>query len=52
MSHPYHWPVIGWFANLDAMAIEDLQRHYDTFYSPNNATLIVVGDIKADTLLP
>lgn len=52
MSHPYHWPVIGWFADLDAMAIEDLQRHYDTYYSPNNATLIVVGDIKADSLLP
>jgi zinc protease len=52
MSHPYHWPVIGWFADLDAMTIEDLQRHYDTFYSPNNATLIVVGDIKADSLLP
>jgi zinc protease len=48
MSHPYHWPVIGWFADLDAMTLEDLQRHYDTFYSPNNATLIVVGDIKAD----
>lgn len=34
MSHPYHWPVIGWFADLDAMTLEDLQRHYDTFYSP------------------
>lgn len=52
MSHPYHWPVIGWFADLDAMTIEDLQRHYDTFYSPNNATLVVVGDIKAELLLP
>ena len=52
LSHPYHWPVIGWFADLDAMSLEDLQRHYDTFYSPNNATLIVVGDIKADALLP
>jgi zinc protease len=52
MSHPYHWPVIGWFADLDAMTLEDLQRHYDTFYSPNNATLVVVGDIKADLLLP
>ncbi|MEK7726011.1 MAG: pitrilysin family protein, partial [Nitrospirota bacterium] len=52
LSHPYHWPVIGWFADLDAMSLDDLQRHYDTYYSPNNATLIVVGDIKADSLLP
>jgi zinc protease len=52
LSHPYHWPVIGWFGDLDAMTLDDLQRHYDTFYSPNNATLIVVGDIKADSLLP
>jgi zinc protease len=52
VSHPYHWPVIGWFADLDAMTLEDLQRHYDTYYSPNNATLVVVGDIKAETLLP
>ncbi len=52
LSHPYHWPVIGWFTDLDAMTLEDLQRHYDTYYSPNNATLIVVGDIKAETLFP
>jgi zinc protease len=52
MSHPYHWPVIGWFSDLDAMNLDDLQRHYDTYYSPNNATLLVVGDIKVDTLLP
>lgn len=52
LSHPYHWPVIGWFTDLDAMTLEDLQRHYDTFYSPNNATLVVVGDIKTETLLP
>ena len=52
LSHPYHWPVIGWFADLDAMTLDDLQRHYDTYYSPNNATLVVVGDIKADKLLP
>lgn len=52
LSHPYHWPVIGWFADLDAMSLEDLQHHYDTFYSPNNATLVVVGDIKTESLLP
>ena len=51
LSHPYHWPVIGWFNDLDAMTLNDLQQHYDTYYAPNNATLIVVGDIKADSLL-
>ena len=52
VSHPYHWPIIGWFADLDAMTLEDLQRHYDTYYSPNNATLVIVGDIKAENLIP
>jgi zinc protease len=52
LSHPYHWPVIGWFGDLEAMTLDDLQRHYDTYYSPNNATLVVVGDINADRLLP
>ena len=52
MVHPYHWPIIGWFSDLNAMTLEDLKTHYDTYYSPNNATLIVVGDIKPDTLLP
>ncbi len=52
LSHPYHWPVIGWFGDLDAMTLDDLQRHYDTYYSPNNATLVIVGDVKADSLLP
>lgn len=51
MTHPYHWPIIGWFGDLDAMTLDDLQRHYDTYYSPNNATLVIVGDIKADQLL-
>ncbi len=52
MVHPYHWPIIGWFADLDAMTIEDLKRHYDTYYSPNNATLVIVGDVKTDDLMP
>jgi zinc protease len=50
--HPYHWPIIGWFPDLDAMTREELKRHYDTYYLPNNATLVIVGDIKAETLVP
>lgn len=51
-QHPYHWPIIGWFPDLNAMTREDLKRHYDTYYVPNNATLIVIGDIQVRTLLP
>ncbi len=51
-QHPYHWPIIGWFPDLNAMTREDLKRHYDTYYVPNNATLIVIGDIQVKTLLP
>jgi zinc protease len=50
--HPYHWPIIGWFPDLNAMTRADLKRHYDAYYVPNNATLIVVGDFKAAKLLP
>src|SRR5438093_4739834 len=46
LIHPYHWPVIGWFPDLNAMTLEDLQRHYDVYYSPNNATLVIVGDLQ------
>lgn len=52
MMHPYHWPIIGWFSDLNAMALDDLKNYYDAYYSPNNATLVVVGDIKAELLLP
>lgn len=52
LQHPYHWPVIGWFHDLDAMTVEDLRMHYDTYYSPNNATLVVAGAVRADELLP
>jgi zinc protease len=52
MVHPYHWPIIGWFSDLNAMTREDLKRHYDTYYVPTNATLVIVGDIKTDALLP
>jgi zinc protease len=52
MVSPYHWPVIGWFSDLNAMTRDDLKRHYDTYYVPNNATLVVVGDINSTDLLP
>ncbi len=52
MVHPYHWPIIGWFNDLDAMTREDLKVYYDKYYVPNNATLVIVGAVKAETALP
>ncbi|MDW3096045.1 MAG: pitrilysin family protein [Gammaproteobacteria bacterium] len=44
-SSPYHNPVIGWMNDLDSMQVSDLQNWYQQWYSPNNATLVVVGDV-------
>ena len=46
--HPYHWPIIGWMDNIQDYRIEDVRKHYKTYYMPNNATIVVVGDIDAD----
>ena len=42
---PYRHPIIGWMADLDAMRISDLRTWYDRWYAPNNATLVVAGDV-------
>ena len=42
----YQNPVIGWMNDLDQMKVEDLKRWYDMWYQPNNATLVVVGDVE------
>jgi zinc protease len=46
-AHPYHWPVIGWMSDIEAITREDLLAYYKTYYLPNNATLIIVGDVDA-----
>lgn len=52
IAHPYQWPVIGWMADLNNLTLEDLQAYYRTYYAPNNATIVVVGDFKTKALLP
>ncbi len=44
---PYHWPIIGWMDNIKHYTIQDVRRHYRHYYMPNNATIVVVGDIDA-----
>ncbi|MGH8351460.1 MAG: M16 family metallopeptidase, partial [Pseudomonas sp.] len=45
-AHPYRRPVIGWMNDLENMTVEDAAKWYHTWYTPNNATLVVVGDVK------
>ena len=47
-AHPYRHPTIGWIDDLRSMNRDDLYGHYRRFYMPNNATLVVAGDVDAD----
>jgi zinc protease len=47
-EHPYGRPLSGTEASVAAISRADLQSFYDTYYRPNNATLLVVGDVKPD----
>ncbi len=47
-NSPYHNPVIGWREDLDALTVDDLKTWYDNFYQPNNASLVVVGDVDPE----
>ncbi|MCU7797745.1 MAG: insulinase family protein [Candidatus Thiodiazotropha sp. (ex Myrtea spinifera)] len=50
-ASPYRIPVIGWMADLDALEMADLQAWYRMWYAPNNATLVVVGDVEPDHVI-
>ncbi len=43
---PYKSPVIGWMGDLESMTLSDLEGWYKTWYAPNNATLVVVGNVE------
>ncbi len=44
-SSSYHWDVIGWPSDIGAITREQADRYYDTYYAPNNLTMILVGDL-------
>jgi zinc protease len=47
-SHPYHWPVIGSHADLEAATVSDVREFFDRFYRPSNASLVIAGDFDPD----
>ncbi|HEX4454016.1 MAG TPA: pitrilysin family protein [Kofleriaceae bacterium] len=42
--HPYRWPTIGWMEDIRALALPEIRAFYRTWYAPNNATIVCVGD--------
>ena len=51
LVHPYHSPVIGWMTDLNHLTRDDVYHFYKRYYIPNNATLVIVGDIDSKSLL-
>ncbi len=47
-NSPYRRPIIGWMEDLDTLTVEDARQWYKTWYAPNNATLVVAGDVEAE----
>src|SRR5690554_1245731 len=45
-GHPYNWQVIGELEDLQSATVEDVKEFYDSFYGPNNATLVLAGDFE------
>jgi len=51
LAHPYHWPVIGWFHDVDGLTLADAMAYHKIYYSPQNALIVAVGDFNADQVL-
>jgi predicted Zn-dependent peptidase len=50
-SSSYHWDVIGWASDLGSITREQANQYYDTYYAPNNLTMILVGDLEPDEMI-
>ena len=50
IAHPYQWPVVGWMSDIEHWTMDDLKHHFEMGYAPNNATMVVVGDVTPDEI--
>jgi zinc protease len=50
MAHPYRWSVIGYESDIRNWTKQDLQQYFDTYYAPNNAVVVIVGDVKIESV--
>jgi zinc protease len=51
LSSPYQHPVIGWMDDIKHLTVPDTRQWYQRFYAPNNATVVVVGDVEPEAVL-
>jgi len=50
-GHPYSWPVIGSMQDLSAASLQDVIEFFQRYYAPNNAVIVVAGDVQADSVI-
>ena len=51
LHHPYGKPTIGWFHEMETLGLQDVLQFYEQFYAPNNAILVISGDVDSDVVL-
>jgi zinc protease len=50
VNSPYHHPIVGWMSDINNYEAEDLREWYQKWYAPNNATIVVAGDVEAEAV--
>lgn len=50
-NHPYYWPTIGFVPDLDAVNVNDLKNFFMRWYGPNNASIVIAGDVNATDVM-
>lgn len=50
LAHPYRWSVIGYESDIKNWSIDDLQTYFDTYYAPNNAVVVISGDVSLEAV--
>jgi zinc protease len=51
LAHPYQWPVVGWMSDIESWTMDDLKAHFRMGYAPNNAVMVVTGDVHPKEFL-
>jgi predicted Zn-dependent peptidase len=50
-AHPYTWPVVGWASDIQVVMREEVAEFFRTYYAPNNAIAVIVGDVDAEEVI-